>query len=351
MKSDTRCRRIRSPTPRHLGDVKVSLRLRPPQTPQGPFEFGNRSPRWVPRFGNSPCTPVSAWSLSTLAKRVGLGSTSQVFNSIVKDQGTNYFQGDPGQPPYSDFNTTHWSVVLQAGAGASDEAHAALEKLCQAYWNPLFEYVRQQGHSVEDAQDLTQDFFARLLKKDYLRLADRNRGRFRTFLLSSLKHFLINEWKQANRQKRGGDGLKRLWLSDHLVGQHSTDDLATVQPSDTLFDRGWAAILMDRSMAALRVQFDQPGKRELFERLKVFVWGDKSTLSYAMMAEQLGMTEDAVKVAVHRMRQRYGELLRAEVAQTVTTAAEVEQELRYLSSVVRSELANPRNAGMENLEM
>ncbi len=268
----------------------------------------------------------------------------------MKDQGTNFFQDDPGQLPSSDFNTTHWSLVLQAGAGASDEARAALEKLCRAYWQPLFEYVRRQGHSVEDAQDLTQDFFARLLKKDYFRLADRNRGRFRTFLLSSLKNFLINEWNKSNSGKRG-DGLKTLLLSDDLIEKHSIDGSVTAQPSDTLFDRGWAAILMDRSMASLRAQFDQPGKRDLFERLKVFVWGDKSTLSCAAMAEQLGMTEDVAKVAVNRLRQRYGELLRAEVALTVTTAAELEQELRYLSSVVRSELANPRNGGMEKVEM
>jgi RNA polymerase sigma factor (sigma-70 family) len=287
-------------------------------------------------------------TFSALAKWVELGSTSGVINATVKDQGTNHLKVDPVQPPYFDFNTTHWGLVLQAGAEPSDEAYAALEKLCQAYWRPLFTYVRRQGHSFEDAQDLTQDFFARLLEKNYLRLADRNRGSFRTFLIESLKRFLINERDRSNSGKRG-DGLKPLLLSDGLVEEQSIDESMTEQPSDALFDRGWAAILIDRAMAALRAEIDHPRKRELFERLKVYVWGAKNTLSYALMAEQLGMTEDAVKVAVHRFRQRYGELLRAEVAQTVTTAVEAEQELRYLISVVRSELSNPCDFGTEKL--
>jgi RNA polymerase sigma factor (sigma-70 family) len=235
------------------------------------------------------------------------------------------------------FDTTHWSVVLQAGGEFSTEAQEALEKLCREYWYPLYAYVRKQNYTFADAQDLTQEFFARLLERKYLRLADRNRGRFRTFLLTSLKHFLINEWDKANRAKRGS-GQKVFSLDEEMAESRFTAEPAMDQPPDALFDRSWAAILLDRAMAALRAEFEQSGKQDLFERLKVFVWGEKNALSYAAMAGQLGMTEGAVKVAVHRLRQRYGELLRAEVAQTVTTHVEVDEELRYLVSVIRNGL-------------
>ena len=246
------------------------------------------------------------------------------------------------------FNTTHWSVVLQAGANDSPQAAEALASLCRAYWYPLYAYVRRQGRTVEDAQDLTQEFFARLLELNYLRSADRKRGRFRTFLLTSLKHFLINEWKRVNRKKRGS-GQKILSLDEEMAESRFTAEPAVDQPPDALYDRGWAAVLLDRALVALRAELEQSGRRDLFDRLKVFVWGEKNALSYAAMAEQLGMTEGAVKVAVHRLRQRYGELLRAEVAQTVTTPVEVEEELRYLVSVIRHGLVNPSNVAAKKL--
>lgn len=242
----------------------------------------------------------------------------------------------------SEFYTTHWSVVLQAGLETSPDSRQALERLCKIYWYPLYAYVRRQGHSVEDAQDLTQDFFARLLERKYLQLADRNRGRFRTFLLTSLKHFLINEWNKVNCDKRGG-GQKTLLLDEAAAESRFATEPVMEQPPDALYDRGWAAILLDRSLAALRAEFEQSGKGELFDRLKIYVWGGKSTLSYAAMSEQLDMTEGAVKVAVHRLRQRYGELLRNEVAQTVATAAEIDEELRYLASIVRAGLTPSGN--------
>jgi RNA polymerase sigma-70 factor (ECF subfamily) len=246
------------------------------------------------------------------------------------------------------FVTTHWSVVLQAGGSESAQAQQALEKLCTAYWYPLYAYVRRQGRSPEDAQDLTQEFFARLLEQKKLRLADRNRGRFRTFLLTSLKHFLINEWKEANRQKRGA-GQKVLSLDEELAEARFAAEPAIEQPPDAYFDQGWAGMILERAMAALRSEFDQSGKLGLFEQLKIFVWGEKNTLSYGEIAVQLEMTEGAVKVAVHRLRQRYGELLRAEVAQTVTTPVEVDEELRYLVSVIRNGLARPGNLEPEKL--
>jgi len=235
-----------------------------------------------------------------------------------------------------------------AGGDSSPAARRALEQLCASYWYPLYAYVRRQGHGIEDAQDLTQSFFARLLEQKYLRLADRNRGRFRTFLLTSLKHFLNNDWKKTNREKRGS-GQKVLPLDEALAESRFLSEPAIVQPPDALFDRGWAAIILDRAMTALRAEFERSGKLGTFEKLKVFVWGEKSALSYAAMAEQLTMTEGAVKVAVHRLRQRFGELLRNEVAQTVSTPAEVNDELRYLVSVIRNGFSNPGNLTAEKL--
>jgi len=234
----------------------------------------------------------------------------------------------------AEFTTTHWSMVLAAGETASPEAAAALEQLCRRYWYPLYAYVRRQGQTPEDSQDLVQEFFARFLRRQSLRLADRNRGRFRSFLLTSLKRFLITEWTKANREKRGG-GQVVLSLDDDSAEARFAAEPATEQPPDALFDRGWAAILLERAMAALREEFEESGKQELFERLKVFVWGDRSAMAYPEMAVHLGMTEGAVKVAVHRLRQRYGELLREEIAQTVTTPVEVDEELRYLIAVIR----------------
>jgi RNA polymerase sigma factor (sigma-70 family) len=246
------------------------------------------------------------------------------------------------------FVTTHWSVVLHAGRADSPEAAKALEQLCCAYWYPLYAYVRRQGHAASDAQDLTQEFFSRMLEENHLKLADRGRGRFRTFLLTSLKHFLINEWKKANRQKRGS-GRERLSLDHEMAEARLVVEPAVDQPPDALYDRGWAGILLDRALTALRTEFEQSRKRDLFERLKIFVWGEKSAISYAEMAEQLSMTEGAVKVAVHRLRQRFGELLRAEIAQTVATPVEVEEELRYLVSVIRNGLATSGNVAADML--
>lgn len=245
------------------------------------------------------------------------------------------------------FLTTHWSVVRQAGESGSPQATQALETLCRSYWYPLYAYVRRNGHNPHDAQDLTQEFFARLLERNYLQLADRTQGRFRTFLLTSLKHFLINDWKKQSREKRGG-GQKVLSLDETAETRFAAEPM-TAQPPDSLYDRGWAAVLLDRAFSALRAEFEKSSKLDLFERLKVFVWGEKSALSYAAMGEQMGMTENAVKVTVHRMRQRYGELLRAEVAETVESPDGINEELRYLVSIIREGRMNPGNVGGEML--
>jgi RNA polymerase sigma factor (sigma-70 family) len=247
----------------------------------------------------------------------------------------------------SDFTTTHWTVVRQAN-GDSPQAAAALETLARAYWYPLYAYVRRNGNSPHDAQDLTQAFFARLLEHGYIQRADRDQGRFRTFLLSSLNNYLHNDWKRENCEKRGG-GQAILSLDAETAETRFSLEPYVEQPPDSLYDRGWAATLLERALTTLRAEFEQSGKLDLFERLKVFVWGDKSALSYAEMAVQLNMTEGAIKVSVHRLRQRYGELLRAEVAQTVSTPEEVNDELRYLISIVRDGLSKSGNLAPQKL--
>jgi len=232
------------------------------------------------------------------------------------------------------FATTHWSVVLMAGQDSSPAAQEALEHLCRNYWYPLYAYVRRQGHQPEDAQDLTQAFFARFLERKCLRLADRERGRFRTFLLTSLKHFLVDEWKRATREKRGGCATV-LSLDQLAAERRFASEPSHNESPDALFDKRWAAALLERTLAKMRDEFAQSGKPDLFEVLRASVWGEQSG-SYAQLAAKLGMTEGAMKVAVHRFRQRYGELLRSEVANTVATPTEIDEELRHLIAVLRS---------------
>jgi RNA polymerase sigma-70 factor (ECF subfamily) len=231
------------------------------------------------------------------------------------------------------FTTTHWSVVLAAGHKSSPGAQAALERLCKIYWYPLYAYVRRRGRSAEDAQDLTQDFFARLLRKEYLRHADPERGKFRTFLLTSLQRFLINEWEKGRSQRRGGG------QPVFSLDQETTEDRYQAEPSDEstpekVFEKRWAVTVLEQVLLHLREEFTSKGKAKQFECLKDLLWGEKSSPPYAEVAAELGLTEGALKVAVHRLRQRYRELLRIEVAQTVSSPAELEEELRHLIAVI-----------------
>jgi RNA polymerase sigma-70 factor (ECF subfamily) len=232
------------------------------------------------------------------------------------------------------FATTHWSVVLTAGQRELPQAAEALEKLCRAYWYPLYVYGRRQGNSPEDAQDLTQDFFSRLLDKNYLAKADRDRGKFRTFLLGSLKNFLVNEWKRAGRLKRGG-GLEFFSIDANAAEDRYAAEPATEFNPDAEYETRWAVTLIEQVLSALRQEFDAADKTRLFEELKGFIWGDKSTTSYAEIAGHLNLTEGTVKVAVHRLRQRFRELLRAEVAHTVARPEDIDDELRHLIRVLR----------------
>jgi RNA polymerase sigma-70 factor (ECF subfamily) len=240
---------------------------------------------------------------------------------------------DPLRLDAGSFATTHWSVVLAAGQADSPNVADALEKLCGTYWYPLYVYVRRQGNSPEDAQDLTQSFFARLLEKNYLAMADRDRGKFRTFLLGSLKNFLVNEWKRAGRLKRGG-GLTFLSFDANAAEErYAGEPIDETNPAND-FERQWAVALIEQVFSILRGEYAAADQAPLFAALKVFVWGDKASASYAEIGHQLNLTEGTVKVAVHRLRQRFRELLRAEVAHTVARPEDIDSELRHLIAVL-----------------
>jgi len=227
------------------------------------------------------------------------------------------------------FVTTHWSVVLAARRADTTRARDALARLCQTYWHPLHAYVRRLGHSPHDAQDLTQEFFARLLAKNYLADADAARGRFRSFLLAALKHFLANEWEKARAQKRGGGQIP---ISIDPVAAETGCHFEPADPAtaEKLFERRWALTLLDQVLRRLRQEYATTGRETLFEQLKPTLTEASRSVRYAEMATRLGTTEGAVKVAVHRLRQQYRELLRAEIAETVASPGEVEDELRNL---------------------
>ncbi len=224
------------------------------------------------------------------------------------------------------FATTRWSVVLAAG-GATPAADEALAVLCSAYWYPLYAFVRRQGRSEHDAQDLTQEFFARLLAKDWLGGVERERGRFRSWLLAALKHFLANEWDRASALKRGG-GAAVVSLDALTAEQRYALEPADPASAEKLFDRCWALELLDRVLTRLRGEFEAAGKARIFEELKAGIVGDSAP--YAEIAARLGASESAVKAAAHRLRLRYRELLRAEIAETVALSGEIDDELDQL---------------------
>ena len=233
------------------------------------------------------------------------------------------------------FVTTRWSVVLTAGH--SDTAHAlvALEKLCRTYWYPLYAYVRRRGQSPEDAKDLTQEFFARLLERNWVGRADQQKGRFRSFLLSALNHFLADEWDKARAQKRGGGQTPVPLQFDTAETRYGHEPVDNVTPEHT-YERRWALTLLDEVLQRLRSEYEQEGRAEFFTALHPCLVGDRTAQPYAELAVKLGVSEGTVKSAVHRLRQRYRELLRDEIAQTVAGPGEVDEELRHLFAVLGS---------------
>ncbi|MGO8836964.1 MAG: RNA polymerase sigma factor [Limisphaerales bacterium] len=235
----------------------------------------------------------------------------------------------PTSAPGDIFATTHWTVVLAAGKRSTPQSDRALEELCRAYWFPLYAYVRRRGHTREDAEDLTQAFFARFLEQNYLAGLSAERGRFRAFLLASLKHFLANEWDKSRRQKRGG-GQTPLSL-DWRIADTQFQVAATAEPSpDKAFDREWAVALLAKVIERLQAECEAEGRGKQFAELKVFLTAGKGELSHAEAAQKLGLDETAARVAVHRLRKRYRQLLRDEIAQTLADTADVDEEIRAL---------------------
>jgi RNA polymerase sigma-70 factor (ECF subfamily) len=231
------------------------------------------------------------------------------------------------------FHTTHWSLVALAGDRQSKRSEEALAKLCADYWQPLYAFMRRSGHSPHAAQDLTQEFFARLLAKNYLQDADRERGRFRSFLLGAVKHFLANERRAARAQKRGG-GKPALSLDFRTAEAAYSIEPADEETPERLFQRQWALLLLERVMQRLAEEYTAGGKTAQFEGLREFLTAGPDHRPYAEVAPQLGMSEDAVKMAVHRLRKRYRQLLRDEIGGTVADPAEIDAELAELFEIL-----------------
>jgi DNA-directed RNA polymerase specialized sigma24 family protein len=232
------------------------------------------------------------------------------------------------------FATTHWSVVLTAGAENTLQSAAALEQLCRAYWYPLYAYVRRRGYGHEDAQDLTQGFMLQLLARKSFARVHPSRGRFRSFLLAGLNYFLVDERIRAQAQKRGGGQVTLSFVDTQEADARYRLEPVDGSSPDKLFERRWALTLLGQVLARLEQEFCAAGKADLFERLRAYLVANAGEETYAEAAAALGMTHEAFKKAVQRMRQRYYELFRQEIAHTVADAAEVEDEMRHLCAVM-----------------
>jgi len=231
------------------------------------------------------------------------------------------------------FATTHWSVVIAAGESGSEPSQVALEALCRSYWYPIYVYVRRKGHGRDEAEDLTQEFFAQLIAKEHLRLADQSKGKFRTFLLAMLDFFLAREWSRAHRQKRGGQ-FTFISIDEQKPEERYELEAADFETPERRFVRQWALTVLKQAMNALQAECEANGKTALFQEAKNLLSGERDRMAYAQISKNLGMGEGAVRVAVHRLRQRYGELVREEVAQTVASEEDVDEEVRYLFQVL-----------------
>ena len=261
-----------------------------------------------------------------LAKRTGIGQSP----AMPADSDSS----DPVMPLAAGcFGTTHWSVVLAASQDDSASSREALEKLCRGYWRPIYTYVRRRGHAPHEAEDLTQGFFAHLLERKLLTVVDRQRGRFRTFVLHACEYFLAKQWRDASRLKRGG-GQQVLSLDVAAAEDGFQHEPADQMTPERLYERQWALALLDLAMDRLRQEWAAVGKETLFATLQGFLSGERKSITCAQAAFELGMSEGAVRTAVHRLRQRYGEILRAEVAQTLSRPEDMEDELRHLLAVL-----------------
>jgi RNA polymerase sigma factor (sigma-70 family) len=239
------------------------------------------------------------------------------------------------QPANPWFTTTHWSVILAARDSQSPRSREALESLCRSYWYPLYSFARRTDHSAADAEDLTQGFFARLLEKDYLKAAAQDKGRFRTFMLVAFKRYLANEWDRQHSQKRGGFSAAVLIDQEEAESRFAAEAAHHLSP-DLLFDRQWAMTLLDRTMAQLRQEYVSSERAALFDYVRPCVVREESALPYAEIGERLKLSEAAIKMAVQRLRGRYREILRREIAQTVASEEEIDAEIRHLFSTFSS---------------
>jgi RNA polymerase sigma-70 factor (ECF subfamily) len=240
----------------------------------------------------------------------------------------------PTNPPTRDssagrFATTHWSIVLAARDPVQPQSREALSELCMIYWYPLYAFVRRRGQAPEEAQDLTQAFFLRLLEKDYLRVVDRAKGRFRSFLLAAFEHFLHNEYDRARARKRGG-GRQPLSLDFTSAEDRYAVEPAHTETPDKLFERRWALTLLYCVLARLEQEWKDAGKEKIFERLRPCLLEEPQSLPYAAIGEELHMSPAAVKMVVHRLRKRYRALLREEIARTVEDPEQVDDEIAGL---------------------
>ncbi|MGI9516039.1 MAG: RNA polymerase sigma factor [Pirellulaceae bacterium] len=233
------------------------------------------------------------------------------------------------------FATTQWSVVRAAAGGDSREARSALEALCELYWYPLYTFVRRKGYESNEAEDLTQAFFADLLAREDLRKVQPELGRFRSFLLAALKNFLLNQWDRSQAQKRGG-GRVHLSLDFSQADSQYRAVAVEAETPDSMFERQWALTLLGRVNSLLKKEYENRGKAHVYERLAEFLAGKSQDSTQTAAAAELGMSEVAVKVALHRMRARFGDLLRAEIRETVNTHEEIEDEIAHLFSVLRA---------------
>lgn len=231
------------------------------------------------------------------------------------------------------FRTTKWSLIAAAREGSPSESEKALAELCEGYWYPLYAYVRSQGHGPEESMDLTQGYFVRLLEKDYLRRVQPAAGRFRTFLIVTMRHFLINEGERVRALKRGG-GVRVLSLdADEAEGRFRCEPADRLTP-EQVYERRWALTVLARVLESLQEEYVREGKRKRFARLKGYLTGEGDQVRYREVAAELEMKEPAVRAAVHRMRQRFGKALRDEIAETVADPSEVDDEVRHLLEIV-----------------
>jgi RNA polymerase sigma-70 factor (ECF subfamily) len=246
----------------------------------------------------------------------------------------SFAQDSPSAAPAGGprFLTTHWSVVIRAGVDDTADAQAALSELCGVYWYPLYAFVRRLGRSPQDAEDLTQAFFARLLEKNYIAAADQEKGRFRTFLLVALKRFLANRWDREHAQKRGGFATV-VSLDQGVAESRFEAEPAHDERPDMLFERQWAMTLLEQVLGRLQAEYAATDRAELFGHLRACLTKDEAALPYAEIGARLNLSEGAVKMAVQRLRVRYRELLREEIAKTVDSPDDIEDELRQLFAV------------------